>query len=659
MTKNNYKNMGILILTGLLLLAVRIVFFLKDGTNDTIEILLFIMIYIVSIITLLYYSKQKIDNVTKFINQYFDKFVFVVFLVSMEITFKLSMNNGFSFIYIFSLLLGISLITLFTILIPKKISKWTTLLLGFIYFVYVIGQDIYGTIFTGLFSFRDSVNIGEGADFATGVYTFKITHIIYTLLFITFIIFTVKQKEVTHIKITKKNIFQIIEVPFLLFLCMNMNAVYPVKSARLHTSDHYLFSSNFDSSRLASRYSLLNLFYRDLGAYILPSFGDDGDVEFIEEYFETIDKNHQVNEYTGMFEGKNVIFILAESYDELALSEELTPNIYRIKTEGLDFQNHYTPVYPRTTCDTEVIINTGLVPSINDGPTCYEFNQNQYDNSLAALYNNEDYTTKAFHSNYSDFYTRNLVYNGFEYDQFFGQIELDMTDIDKRYDSIFAEKLENDIHSEETYFSFVITLSGHSPYQDSNLAGHEHYDVVDDYYGDSLPESVKYYIATQIEIDMFLGEILDQLAERNSLDDTVIVFTGDHYPYTLNQADFESVTGRTNVHDKQQGALYIWNPTIEDADIQRLSSTFDIIPTLSNLFGLDANYNEYVGNDIFDTTQTPLVLFKDYYVYDGDQYYDLTAENSEIDDELYTLANKYYKLSINILKSDYYNKTQN
>ena len=362
------------------------------------------------------------------------------------------------------------------------------------------------------------------ADFTSGIYQFSVFHVLYILLFILLVYLVIKHKEVFHIKLRRNNIKKVFHFSLMLFFLMNCNAVYPVKTARLHTSDHYLYYSNFDSNAFASKFSLLNLLTRDFGGALIPSFGDSRKVEYIDEYFETHTKEHLDNEYTGIFEGKNLIFIVGESYDEIALSEELTPNIFKLKTEGLDFVNHYTPVYPRTTCDTEIFFNTGLIPSISNGPTCYVYNQNSYTNSLPELFNNRDYETKALHSNDSDFYTRDIVYEGFGYDEFLGREDLDLSLTDMRYDSVFESKAIDEMVSvDNSFFSFVITLSGHSPYSMENLAVEKNIQLVENHYGDSIPSSIKNFIATQLEIDIFVGNLLADLETRNILDDTVII----------------------------------------------------------------------------------------------------------------------------------------
>ena len=49
------------------------------------------------------------------------------------------------------------------------------------------------------------------------------------------------------------------------------------------------------------------------------------------------------NEYTGMFEGKNLILFMAESFNEIAVNKELTPTLYKLVNSGFVFENFYTP----------------------------------------------------------------------------------------------------------------------------------------------------------------------------------------------------------------------------------------------------------------------------------------------------------------------------
>ena len=648
------KILIILAISVVLLLGVRLSFFLKDGTNDSIETLIFWLIFIFSLVMvgIYLYILQLTYDIG---NKYFDKIVIFSYLFILEILFHVHHFQTFTFIYIFSLLLGLFLIVSISILLPKKISKWYDIILILSGFFYIIGQDIYLTLFNGMFSLIDIVNAKEGADFAKGVYTFSVYHIIYVFMVIGTLILYLRKHHNPHLPF-KYGFIKLSQIALLLILLVNVNAVYPVKSARLHTSDHYIYYSNYDKERIASKFALINMFYRDVAQVITPDFSYKSNLETVDHYFDNHHKDIVYHDKHGIYEGKNLVFILAESFDDLAISETLTPNIYEMQNQGLNFTNHYVPVYPRTTCDTEMIINTGLIPSINDGPTCYMFNDNTYNNSLASLFNDKGYQTRAFHNNDESFYTRDTLYIGFAYDQFSGRETLGLSLEDIRYDGIFFDALKDHYKGsdQEPFYSFMLTLSGHSPYTLDNLAVKKHIDKVNAYYGDTIPLDLKYYIASQIEVDILVGKLMDDLQASNQLDDTVIIFMNDHYPYTLNQSVYESAKGIHDVHEKQKGTLIIWSKDTAHQDIDRLTSSFDLLPTIASLFNLDMNYSDYVGIDMFDDQKSSLVYFKDYYVYDGERYIDIFNPEDSYQEHIFDQAILYYEYSIAALKTNYF-----
>ena len=56
----------------------------------------------------------------------------------------------------------------------------------------------------------------------------------------------------------------------------------------------------------------------------------------IDNYMSTLAPTKK-NEYTGMFEGFNLIFMTAEGFSSIAVDEELTPTLYRLTHEGFVF----------------------------------------------------------------------------------------------------------------------------------------------------------------------------------------------------------------------------------------------------------------------------------------------------------------------------------
>ena len=63
-----------------------------------------------------------------------------------------------------------------------------------------------------------------------------------------------------------------------------------------------------------------------------------------------------------IFKGKNLIFITAESFSDMAIDPEYTPTLYKLKTEGYNFTNFYNPIWGVSTLDGEYVNLLSLVP---------------------------------------------------------------------------------------------------------------------------------------------------------------------------------------------------------------------------------------------------------------------------------------------------------
>jgi phosphoglycerol transferase MdoB-like AlkP superfamily enzyme len=646
----------VLLIVATLLLATRLIFFLQDFTNKHVEAILMWAIYVISILAFFTYLYIHRETLMSILKKYKDKLIIIGLILFLEISLIIANQLPFQKTHLFSIIFISFLLMFISLILPKKASRIFDIVFIVLFGIYTLGQDFYYGIFNDMFSFKEAVTIREGVESSESMFKFDIFYVIVGLAVTCALVFYIKHKETSHYQLSKttfKKALLIIGLPFFL---IQLNAIYPVKAARLHTSDHYLYTSMFSKRDFVAKFGATNLLVRDLIAVMTPNFSTKKDVKYLDNYFENYQKLHEDNAYTGIFEGKNLIFIIGETYDELALSETLTPHIYKLKTEGIHFANHFTPVFPRTTCDTEFILNTSIIPSIEDGPTCYTYNKNSYETSLAALFNNNDYVTTMMHSNYKEFYTRHLLYKGFQYDHFYGQHELGLSDVDIRYDSRFYEYAKDYVtHDNEPFFTMMLTLSGHSPYTDSNLAVDEHISDVDAYYGDTYPQTIKNYIASQIELDLFVKNVFDDLEDKGILEDTVIILTGDHYPYTLDQDDYEAAKGIENDYEKHRGNLYIWSSDVTPTDVNLLSSSFDILPMINNMFNLGGNYSHYIGNDIFSSSSN-LVHFKDYSIFDGEHHILLSGSYQGMFTEQIETAQRNYEVSKKLLRTNYFKK---
>jgi len=637
---------GIIILG--MLTIIRIAFFAVDGTKNGVDTAIRLLVYLLSIALVLGTLYLKRDVVLSWIRNPGEKRWVMLYFVVIEISFLLKTGIMPSGIYIFSVVFSMALFIIISALLPRKISKIFDVFWMIIFAFYVLGQDIYYRIFNDLFSARELVSAREGFESSESMFKFEIYQVIVLMILGVLLYLYFRERKTTHLHFTKTLFF----FPVMLLFIVQLNSHYPKSIERIYTSEHYLYQTLFHKESFVKHFGIFHYVYRDLADSIIPPFGTQRDRTLLDEHYTSLDKSFDDHDLVGLFEGKNLIYILAESYDEIALNETLTPTLYQLKQEGIDFKNHYTPVFPRTTSDTEFIINTGQIPSIEDGPTSGMFRHNTYRTSMASLFVEKGYQAMAFHANYKEFYGRHILYQGYGYDHFYGQHELSISDDEKRFDTIFYEHMKTYLQSSEPFMAMMMTFSGHSPYTKNNAPSLAHFDQIEDAFGDTIPEEVKHYLATQIELDQMLSMLLADLETWGILEDTVIILSGDHYPYTMNQAYYEEMSGETELYRKQKGNLYMWTPGIVSTDIEYLSSSFDILPMIIQLFDLPGDAKTYIGTDILGGAET-LIYFKNYTVYNGTKLIRMNDQNEN--DELILLeAYTSYKISRLVLRTNYF-----
>jgi phosphoglycerol transferase MdoB-like AlkP superfamily enzyme len=112
----------------------------------------------------------------------------------------------------------------------------------------------------------------------------------------------------------------------------------------------------------------------------------------------------QKNEYTGLFKDKNLIFIVAEGFSDIAVDEKLTPTLYKLSNESFVFKNFYTPVM-FSTIGGEIQSLLGLIPfqeTINLWPQ----EKPTFPYAIGNSFKNAGYTAKAYHNWTYTYYDR-------------------------------------------------------------------------------------------------------------------------------------------------------------------------------------------------------------------------------------------------------------
>lgn len=91
------------------------------------------------------------------------------------------------------------------------------------------------------------------------------------------------------------------------------------------------------------------------------------DIKWAANYFNSITPTKK-NEYTGMFEGYNLIEFVIEGFSGYVIDPILTPTLYKLSQEGFVFNNFYTPLHFTSTSNGECQTLLGLYPK-NGFPT--------------------------------------------------------------------------------------------------------------------------------------------------------------------------------------------------------------------------------------------------------------------------------------------------
>ncbi len=389
-------------------------------------------------------------------------------------------------------------------------------------------------------------------------------------------------------------------------------------------------------------------------------------IKNILSYFKNSNPTNQ-NAYTGKFKGKNLIFILAEGFNMIAVDKELTPTLYKLTHEGFVFNNFYSPVFLSTT-GGEFQATTGLIPTQTILYNWKKYQPNiKY--AIGNSFNNIGYHVSSYHDWTYTYYARNKTMPTLGFDEYMGcgngieklmncrwlPSDIDMMNVTfpmyKNYD-LFA-----------TYY---VSVSGHAPYaykSTGNSIALKNTELVKD-----LPYSnnVKAYLATQIEFDRALETLINSLKAEGILDNTVISFVGDHYPYTLTIDEVNELSEykRDEIVEVNRSNFVIWNSEMKESiNIDKVGSQIDILPTLLNLFGIEYDSRLIIGKDILSDFPG-LAIFSnrswvsDYGTYKNGHF--TKKENKDLDNvdeyinQMNNEVNNRFIISNGIIKYDMY-----
>lgn len=394
----------------------------------------------------------------------------------------------------------------------------------------------------------------------------------------------------------------------------------------------------------------LNDFVKSLEPKLSTIFGYDQAVKtFHDHYDEVSDTQDYTNDYTGIFQGKNVIVIHAESIQQFVIGmsfngEELTPNLNKLASESIYFDNFYSQVSVGTSSDAEFTSLTSLMPT-NTGTAFVSYFDRTYV-SMPSLLSDKGYYTFVMHANKANFWNRDLMYACLGYQRFYSKDDYDIDEVvglglsDTSFFRQSVEKLKEINEMGKPYYGTLIMLSNHTPFIDSAAMTDYEVDMKEEVtLEDGTVTTVSHpymegtklgqYLKSVHYADQALGEFIDLLESEGLLENTVLVLYGDHdarldindyvrlYNYDpetnsiLNPDDPDYINFDEYQYELNRKVPFmIWSSETKEKlhkTVSDVMGMYDVMPTLGNMLGV---YNKYaLGHDIFQIGSNNIVVF--------------------------------------------------
>lgn len=401
----------------------------------------------------------------------------------------------------------------------------------------------------------------------------------------------------------------------------------------------------------------------DIDFDALLAKGQEDSLYIMHKYFSTIQPT-ATNQYTGMFKGCNLILLTAEGFSPYVISPELTPTLYEMSTTGFVFNNFYNPVWWVSTSDGEYVACTGLIPKSGVWSMAYS-GKNYMPFAMGNQFRKLGYTTKAYHNHTYTYYKRDISHPNLGYDYKGVGNGLNVTKTWPESDLEMINVTADEYIGQQPFHTYYMTVSGHMNYTfGGNQMARKNREYVE-----NLPysDASKAYIACNLELEFALKSLVEKLEAAGIAENTVIALSADHYPYGLTKENIDELAGHTveKNFELYKSTFILWKKGMEPVIVDKPCASLDIIPTLSNLFGLEYDSRLLMGSDIL-SDDPALVIFSnrswitDRAIYnsaaDTVRFMDGTDYDKEYVRKVNRVVSDKFKYSAKILETDYYRK---
>ncbi len=326
------------------------------------------------------------------------------------------------------------------------------------------------------------------------------------------------------------------------------------------------------------------------------------------------------DKYFGIAEGKNVIYIHLESFQNFLIDyqlngEEVTPFINSMAKDKntLYFNNFYHQTGQGKTSDSEMLLENSLF-GLPQGSAMTTNGTNTYQSAAAILEQSKGYSSAVFHGNTKTFWNRDEIYKSWGVQNFFDSSYYDMNEEDVvsyglKDKPFFEQSMEYLESLPQPFYTKFITVTHHFPY----TIDEEDATIGPAATGDG---SVDRYFQTARYMDEAIEEFVQDLKESGLYDNSILVFYGDHYGISENHNEAmaeilgqEEITEFDNA-ELQKVPLLIHIPGVEGGVQSQYGGQVDLLPTLMHLLGVESDDYIQLGTDLLSEDHNEIVPFR-------------------------------------------------
>lgn len=363
----------------------------------------------------------------------------------------------------------------------------------------------------------------------------------------------------------------------------------------------------YDSNVTASNISPIGYHFYDIYNYLKESENKkltQKEKDSINSWFLNHKEDNPPNEYTSIFKDKNLVIIQVESLENFVINnkineQEICPNLNKLLTNSIYFDNYYEQINYGMSSDADFMTNTSIYP-LRVGSTFFKYPYNIYTDSLPKLLSNKGYSTVAFHPDNGAFWNWMPALTNIGFQKCIDSSNYDTSEIigfgisDGSY---FNQIFPMITKLKQPFYSFIVTLSGHMPF---NIPKDYRYLKIDETLDNSFLGG---YLQCVNYEDKQIGLLIEKFKNENMLNDTIFVIYGDHEGvHKFYKSDVEKQSNDLDwaKENNKKLPLIIYNPEINPKTISTYGGQIDLLPTLSYLFNLTDNYS--MGKNLLNTT---------------------------------------------------------